>query len=493
MFEMSKPNMSFCQVRDKSAELASRLMERCLNSTITLNNAIDVLEVLQALTSEIISVQTGYSYISKLTKSRENRKTTLESFLYSDKYTVHWFEEYGFGLRALVPIEEGYKLIRLPRRSVFCLENSSTILKEFIAQDTLASNMENIALCLCLLGELYQGDESAWQDYIKTLPSDYPTFLYMNAADIRLMKGSPVIEKIAFNYLLICRHYAYFYCRFLKGPKVLNIPNFIFCFDDYKWAVSTVMSRSNYIPHFNGRDKIICLIPVWDMINHKSSHVTTHYDLEADELIFSTMEAYKPGDQIFMDYGKRSNEDFFMFSGFVPKVNPDNKLTITLGISSSDSLASTRKQLLQTLNLNVPLKCDLRGNIESMTEFFIFSRVFSMDKDELNKHLLDVELNCEMVKSKLSNFKFQTEIASECQAFSFMVNRLKLLIAAYRTVLSEDNPQWNQLTSIQQNCERLKYYEIVILHSSIKNIQSIMDTSCKGINDELLVTSKENL
>nr|AAW27901.1 SJCHGC02450 protein [Schistosoma japonicum] len=116
-----------------------------------------------------------------------------------------------------------------------------------------------------------------------------------------------------------------------------------------------------------------------------------------------------------------------------------------------------------------------------------------MDKDELNKHLLDVELNCEMVKSKLSNFKFQTEIASECQAFSFMVNRLKLLIAAYRTVLSEDNPQWNQLTSIQQNCERLKYYEIVILHSSIKNIQSIMDTSCKGINDELLVTSKENL
>lgn len=185
--------MSFCQVRDKTAELASRLMERCLNSTITLNNAIDVLEVLQALTSEIISVQTGYSYISKLTKSRENRKTTLESFLYSDKYTVHWFEEYGFGLRALVPIEEGYKLIRLPRRSVFCLENSSTILKEFIAQDTLASNMENIALCLCLLGELYQGDESAWQDYIKTLPSDYPTFLYMNAADIRLMKGSPVI------------------------------------------------------------------------------------------------------------------------------------------------------------------------------------------------------------------------------------------------------------------------------------------------------------
>ncbi|VDP60155.1 unnamed protein product [Schistosoma curassoni] len=168
------------------------------------------------------------------------------------------------------------------------------------------------------------------------------------------------------------------------------------------------------------------------------------------------MEAYKPGDQIFMDYGNRSNEDFFMFSGFIPHVNLNNKLTITLGN---------------------PLKCDLRGDIESMTEFLIFSRIFCMDKDELNKYLVDSKSNHIIMKLELSSFEFNKEIACEHKALSFMINRLKLLIAAYGTLLLEDTPEWNQLTLIQQNCERLKHHEVNILRSSIENIQNILDSS----------------
>lgn len=43
------------------------------------------------------------------------------------------------------------------------------LLGEFIAQDNLASSMENVALCLCLLRELYQGDKSTWRDYISKM------------------------------------------------------------------------------------------------------------------------------------------------------------------------------------------------------------------------------------------------------------------------------------------------------------------------------------
>ncbi|CAH8478543.1 unnamed protein product [Schistosoma turkestanicum] len=311
----------------------------------------------------------------------------------------------------------------------------------------------------------------------------------MNDTDIRFLKGSPIIEKIASNYLFICRQYAYFCRRFNESPKALNISGFIFCFDDYRWAVSTVMSRSNYIPHSNGTDRIMCLIPAWDMLNHKSGHVTTHYDAEVDELVFCTMEAYKPGDQIFIDYGNRSNDEFFMFSGFVPQINPNNKLTISLGISSSDSLALTRKDLLQSFGLNVPLKCDLRGDIESMTEFFIFSRIFSMTKDELDKSLIDSKLNCALIKSKLGNLKFNKEIAYEYKAFDFMINRLKLLITAYGTLLTENSPEWNQLTPIRKNCERLKHHEINILRSSIENIQNIMDNIGDSMTDNLSVAS----
>ncbi|XP_018650044.1 hypothetical protein Smp_148360 [Schistosoma mansoni] len=330
MCKANKPDKSVRQVCEKTSSLSEKLMEKCLNSTITSVNAIEILRGLQSLTSEIIFVQKEHSYVSKLMKSLESRKKDLENFLSSDNYTVHWFEKYGFGLTACVPIK-----------------------------------------------------------------------------------------------------------------------------------------------------------------------VTTHYYPEVDELIFCTMEAYKPGDQIFMDYGNRSNDDFFMFSGFIPQVNLNNKLTITLGkfsflyisISSSDSLALTRKQLLQTFGLSVPLKCDLRGNIESMTEFFIFSRIFSMDKDELNKCLVNSESNRTIIKSQLSSFEFNKEISSECKALSFMINRLKLLIAAYGTLLLEDSPEWNQLTSTQQNCELLKHHEINILRSSIENIQYIMDNSYDVINNNLLAVS----
>ncbi|CAH8499018.1 unnamed protein product [Schistosoma mattheei] len=489
MCRANKHSKCLRQVCEKTSSLAAKLMERCLNSTITSANAIEIINALQSLTSEIISVQKKHSYVSKLMKSCESRKKDLENYLPCDNYTVQWFEKYGFGLTASVPIKEGQQLIRLPRRDVFSVEGSSTCLREFITQDNLASSMENVALCLCLLRELYKGDKSTWRDYIKTLPCEYSTFLYMDVKDICLLKGSPVLEKIVSNYLFICRQYAYFCCRFINNPTVFDIPNLVFCFDDYRWAVSTVMSRSNYIPHLNGRDKIMCLIPVWDMMNHKSGRVTTHYYPEVDELIFCTMEAYKPGDQIFMDYGNRSNEDFFMFSGFIPHVNLNNKLTITLGMSSSDSLALTRKQLLQTFGLNVPLKCDLRGDIESMTEFLIFSRIFSMDKDELNKYLVDSKSNHTIIKLQLSSSEFNKEIASECKALSFMINRLKLLIAAYGTLLLEDTPEWNQLTLIQQNCERLKHHEVNILRSSIENIQNILDNSYNVINNNLLSVS----
>ncbi|CAH8841063.1 unnamed protein product [Trichobilharzia szidati] len=301
----NKLEKRFLRVRDETIALSAQLMSLCLRSKITSGNALHVLEELQSIASEIITLQKDYSFVSKLRKSVESRKISIERLTSSlecyvpGEYAVHWFGEYGFGLRALVQIGWGDELLNIPRKDIFCVDCSTEDLKDFIRNDSLASNMENIALSLCVLGELYEGENSKWWDYISSLPSDYPTFVYMDAADIRHLKGSPVLEKVASNYLFICRQYAYFCCQFRENQKFSGIPNFVFCFDDYRWAVSTVMSRSNYIPHRNGTDKIMCLIPVWDLMNHKSDYITSHYDLEMDALVFSTMEAYEPGDQCF--------------------------------------------------------------------------------------------------------------------------------------------------------------------------------------------------
>ena len=40
----------------------------------------------------------------------------------------------------------------------------------------------------------------------------------------------------------------------------------MFTYEEYRWAVGIVMSRQNYVP-VNGTPQI-CLIPLWDMLNH---------------------------------------------------------------------------------------------------------------------------------------------------------------------------------------------------------------------------------
>ena len=43
----------------------------------------------------------------------------------------------------------------------------------------------------------------------------------------------------------------------------------------FSWAISTVMSRNNALPSLGSGDgKLLCLIPLWDMINHKPNQVS---------------------------------------------------------------------------------------------------------------------------------------------------------------------------------------------------------------------------
>lgn len=39
-------------------------------------------------------------------------------------------------------------------------------------------------------------------------------------------------------------------------------------FDEYRWAVSTVMTRQNLLPSKDGDKEVNTLIPFWDLANH---------------------------------------------------------------------------------------------------------------------------------------------------------------------------------------------------------------------------------
>ncbi|KAL8168972.1 UNVERIFIED_CONTAM: Histone-lysine N-methyltransferase setd3, partial [Gekko kuhli] len=96
-----------------------------------------------------------------------------------------------------------------------------------------------------------------------------------------------------------------------------------FTYDDYRWAVSSVMTRQNQIPAEDGSRVTLALIPLWDMCNHtnglqlplsaeeiiagvwmtcmgyaiENRQITTGYNLEDDRCECVALQDFKPGEQ----------------------------------------------------------------------------------------------------------------------------------------------------------------------------------------------------
>lgn len=138
--------------------------------------------------------------------------------------------------------------------------------------------------------------------------------------------------------------------QILKGSPA-DLPSLApddFTFEDFRWAVTTVMSRQNNGKCFSARSRILCvflnlpfshppshssppshpqvpdaegrgslaLVPFWDLINHFEGPMSTHYDLEARSLVSLAGQRFAKGEQVFMSYGSRPNTQLVLFQGF---------------------------------------------------------------------------------------------------------------------------------------------------------------------------------
>ena len=70
----------------------------------------------------------------------------------------------------------------------------------------------------------------------------YHTVLYYTPDEMKELRGSPAFEDALKQFKYIARQYAYFYKKF----QVMILRDY-FTFDEYRWAVSTVMTRQNQV------------------------------------------------------------------------------------------------------------------------------------------------------------------------------------------------------------------------------------------------------
>ena len=117
-----------------------------------------------------------------------------------------------------------------------------------------------------------------------------------------------------------------------------NFPELEFTFERFKWAYQVVMTRCW---GFNiDEKKDFELVPFADMLNH-DHHIGSLGSYNVSTFSILSKINYTMGDQVYVSYGNKSNEELIGGYGFIIPNNPYNAVEINIqNFNSDDPLIS---------------------------------------------------------------------------------------------------------------------------------------------------------
>ncbi|XP_045526319.1 actin-histidine N-methyltransferase [Pieris brassicae] len=473
----SKHNEKENKIHQQKRKELTNLVQKLLNLTTVFfgatnqNKLWDHHKEIIPLTKEIMS----YEH-SSYKEQKKSRDENIEKYvMWLKEHEVEFegleiasFEDYEYGLKALKSFPEDSLLLTIPKQVMMTeIDAQKSDLSEFIKDDVLMQNMPNVTLALFLLFEKSKSD-SFWKPYIDTLPESYSTVLYFDLEELAELKPSPTFESSMKLYTNIARQYSYLWLRINKSnqPGLKNLKE-IFTFENYRWAVSTVMTRQNHIQLTDFTTT--AFIPLWDMCNHEQGKISTDFNKDGNRGECYAKRDFKPGEQVFIFYGARPNADLFVHNGFVYPNNDYDYITLTMGVSSSDALRELKMSLLTKLGLNNVTQYRLykKGTI-IMPELLAFIRIFNMNKDELEKWSKS-GLPSDLVSSDESSAK-EVGCDIDARAYNYLLTRCNILISAYKKLEVKDADTQNR-----KNIKLLKECEVQILEDAIEYINKTIE------------------
>lgn len=374
----------------------------------------------------------------------------------------------------------------------------------------------NTPLALFLLEEKLNLN-SFWKPYIDILPKTYNDFpQYYNKNELEQLKGSFIIEFIRSRNLELEDEYNEI-INFLPDYENKNK----ITLDDFIWAKIVVTSRG-----FNLKikeKKIVCLVPLADMLNH-SKNFTTFWSFNSDKqsFILSSIDNINIG-EVFDTYGYKCNSRYLINYGFtlsscnmsynnnyncaVLFINPENILdTINCPIKKekmkiisnhknknfSDTyceyyllVKKNKEKLLTTENyLRFKFTILQKHNNDTNNIYNIFSLFRFLLSNELKKTFLHVK--AKNIVTEISILKY---IADECNK----------ALKNFNTTIDEDiekikntkelTNNWNILNMLISEKQVLLYY--IELYNFINNLYNKLKNN-KNMKSKLKNKIKKN-
>ncbi|KRX99954.1 Histone-lysine N-methyltransferase setd3 [Trichinella pseudospiralis] len=212
-------------------------------------------------------------------------------------------ENYGIGMVATEDISQGKLLVSVPRKEMLTAGSlkSCPAMKHLLKDDPILNNMNNVALTMSILYELFLGKKSHWYEYLRFLPTEYSVPLYFDEEAFSALKISAFFDQAVNIYSSIVRQYSYFYQLLIDRSSPFRGTPFKetnFTFENYRWAASTVMTRINFIPlqgEFSEAGAALAmnepaLIPMWDLFNHERDLA----DVKVHRIFWGGDEMFQP-------------------------------------------------------------------------------------------------------------------------------------------------------------------------------------------------------
>ncbi|XP_059178140.1 actin-histidine N-methyltransferase-like [Physella acuta] len=466
------PELSKSAKRD-AAELITSLLEICSKPPESGPKEWEDYPEIVGLVEKIRTIQTV------LAPPEKNRADLFPGFVKwltdhgvdTSSVEISEFPQFGYGLKATRDIKENDKFLQIPRKLMLTVDSAKkSSLGSLIAEDKILQVMPNVTLALHLLNEKLN-PESFWKPYIDILPSKYSLPLYWSSEHLQYLKGSPVQGDAINQYRNIARQYAYFYRLLQKNPAANNLllkDNFTY--DNYRWAVASVMTRQNQIPGKDGSRATLGLIPLWDMCNHTNGIFTSDYNSEQDACECFALRNFPIDQQVLIFYGPRSNGEFLVHNGFVYPENEHDRLCLKLGISKGDSLFALKSELLAKLNLAPSRSFYLHnGKFPVDGDLLAFLRVFCMEEGVLKDQYSGETAPGPDELESLKDEDQQVNSENEEKVWTFLQTRANLLLKAYPGTLEEDEATSQSLEGPEaaRMSAQLKYGERQILLNTI--------------------------
>lgn len=224
----------------------------------------------------------------------------------------------GRGLVASRDLEPGTVICEIPEKYVISPDTiprsdvAKIIEKELAAEET-AFEHPHTKLVFLVLYEA-TNPNSFWKKYWAIMPQKYDLPSCWTEEQLNECFGSNLYDEIVSLNEKIRSSY-----EELVLPTIRRNPEFLSpevqTFEAYCWALYTVYSRQYTYDEESG-----CLVPFADLVNHRSEldGTDSNYFFDTVSRTFKVIvnEHYKKGDEVFISYGRKSNEQYMLCYGF---------------------------------------------------------------------------------------------------------------------------------------------------------------------------------